>query len=410
MKYCRYVLIAIFTFVLSALSVTFTAGDTQAEWTTAIIDGDVNKISSSRIGLYSSIAVTKLGRLDIAYNDHTNNTLKYATNRKDGWNTFTVDDSAITGLYSSLALSPPKPNTVNNNGRLRSTHVRHISYFDHENEKLMYATAQSSEPLKYSNFDIYTVDDGNGGQDSVGWYSSISTAVDIRPHIAYYDITNRNLKYAHSYDNNQGFTTETVDGDSKTEVGTYCSIVNVDANGGCYISYRDDTNNTLKCATNVNGSWIIEVVASGAKDDASGPTHNSIARDSNGNIHIAYYDNGKDKNLKYATNKSGSWVTSTVDDTVIDGADSGPYCGKYNSIAVDSSGYVHFSYYDDSSNRDGQNLKYATNRSGSWVVTTVDSTDNVGLYTSLALGFSGEVYISYYDMTHGVLKLATYTN
>jgi len=78
MKYCSYVSIAIFTFVLSVLSVTFSAVDAQAGWTIETIDGD----SDTDVGLYSSIEVTKLGKLDISYWDYTNRNLKYATNRK----------------------------------------------------------------------------------------------------------------------------------------------------------------------------------------------------------------------------------------------------------------------------------------------------------------------------------------
>ena len=403
MKYCSYVSIAIFTFVLSALSVTFTAGDAQAEWTTETIDGS----AGTNVGLYTSIAVSKKGKLDISYHDYTNGNLKYTTNRQGYWEISTVADSGSTGMYSSLVLSPIKFNSEP--GEL-GTATKNFSYFDYKNGMLMYATIKRGDIKTYKVDSGFDYSDPEKEKASVGWFSSISNAVDLRPHIAYYDLTNKNLKYAFIRKRRgRSMTAESGDGDGGMDVGRYCSIVNVDVNGGCYISYRDDTNNNLKCATNVNGGWLIEEVASGAENDASGPTHNSIARDSSGNIHIAYYDNGNDKNLKYATNSSGSWVTSSVDDTVIDGADSRPYCGKYNSIAVDSSGYVHISYYDDSSNRDGQNLKYATNSSGSWEVTIVDSTDNVGLYTSLALGFSGEVYISYYDVTNGDLKLATYT-
>ena len=354
----------------------------QVAWTTATIDGG----SGTDVGLYSFLKVTKSGKLDIAYNDYTNTNLKYATDRSGSWMNYTLDNSGKTGLYTSLGLGPYSASQD-------MQFIRHISYFDYENGKLMMAVGQ--DRTLFNSFNISTVD--GGGDSNAGWFSSISTEVDIRPQIAYYDFTNGNLKYASS--NGSGFITQTVDGDGETDVGSYCSIINVDADGGCYISYRDDTNKMLKCATNVNGPWTSENVASNGAD-------NSIAIDSNGNLHIAFYDL-VDGTLMYVTNRSGSWVTGLVDDTR-KGMDSRAVCGRYNSIAVDDSGYVHISYYDDSTDFLDKDLKYATNRSGSWVVTIVDSEGIVGMYTSLALDSSGNVYISYYDMTNGDLKLATY--
>jgi len=74
----------------------------------------------------------------------------------------------------------------------------------------------------------------------------------------------------------------------------------------------------------------------------------SIALSSNGKAHICYYQEGR--GLRYATNKSGSWELTTVD--------WGKKTGSYCSIVLDSDDYVHISYYDG----DSKHLKYATNR------------------------------------------------
>ncbi|MBI5056463.1 MAG: choice-of-anchor D domain-containing protein, partial [Nitrospirae bacterium] len=104
---------------------------------------------------------------------------------------------------------------------------------------------------------------------------------------------------------------------------------------------------------------------------------------------------GSTDSLKYTTNASGSWVTSTIDST--------GDVGQYTSITVDSNIKVHISYFDYTN----YDLKYATNASGSWVTYTIDSTGNVGYYTSIAIDSNNKVHISYYYRTESALKYAT---
>jgi hypothetical protein len=52
-------------------------------------------------------------------------------------------------------------------------------------------------------------------------------------------------------------------------------------------------------------------------------------------VHISYYDATND-DLKYATNASGSWVFQPVD--------TAGYVGEYTSIALDSNNNVHISF------------------------------------------------------------------
>ncbi|MFO0793734.1 MAG: fibronectin type III domain-containing protein [Candidatus Brocadiaceae bacterium] len=116
-------------------------------------------------------------------------------------------------------------------------------------------------------------------------------------------------------------------------------------------------------------------------------------------MHIGYYDYTS-AYLKYATNKTGAWVTTTVD------SGDGRGAGEYTSIALDKSDNVHISYtakYDDRTHY----LKYATNKTGVWVTTTVDSDEWVGYFSSIALDKDGNVHISYYDAGNYNLKYAT---
>jgi hypothetical protein len=170
---------------------------------------------------------------------------------------------------------------------------------------------------------------------------------------------------------------------------------------GVTTSLVNDYNIELKYATQTSGSWVTEEVDSGRGMYAF------MALDSSDKAHISYDDLATGQ-LKYATNASGSWVMTIVD------SDLGYYCisvppfvfpgrGAEMSVAVDSSDKVHISYCDVTN----EDLKYATNASGSWVTTTVDSSGSVGRHTSIALDSSDKVHISYYDFTNDALKHAT---
>jgi hypothetical protein len=117
--------------------------------------------------------------------------------------------------------------------------------------------------------------------------------------------------------------------------------------------------------------------------------YTTIALDSDGHVHLAYYDwtNG---DLRYASNASGGWVTQTLDST--------GDVGRDTAIAVDAAGHVHVSYIDVTYHA----LKYATNDKGAWTTYVIDDYSYVGDpysdgggYTSIAVDSAGAVHISY---------------
>jgi hypothetical protein len=170
------------------------------------------------------------------------------------------------------------------------------------------------------------------------------------------------------------WTVETVD-DSRFFTSMSSRSLALDDNGNPHIAYGEDR---LYYAYFDGSSWNYET-----PDPSSNVGYYaSIALDSSGKVHISYYD-ATNKDLRYASNTSGSWMTDTLDNI--------GDVGAYASIAIDSSDKVHISYYD----RTNGDLRYVTNASGSWVTETLDSDDDVGSYTSIAIDSSDKVHISY---------------
>jgi PKD repeat protein len=184
------------------------------------------------------------------------------------------------------------------------------------------------------------------------------------------------------------------------DVGQYTSL-EIDADDRPHISYYSVTDSALKYAVLSGTVWLSETV------DAAGSVglFTSLALDANGRPHISYNDAGNGT-LRYAyyvgiggdcgVTHPGAWNCQTVDDT--------DYVGQYTSLALDQAGHPHISYYD-ATNLD---LKYAYFDGTSWNIAIVDGTSDVGSHTSLALDSSGQSHISYYDGTvvNGDLKYA----
>ena len=64
---------------------------------------------------------------------------------------------------------------------------------------------------------------------------------------------------------------------------------------------------------------------------------------------------------------------------------------------------MYISYYDYIND----DLKYATNATDTWITEAVDSSGDVGQYTSIVVDTTRRIHISYYDYINGDLKYAT---
>ena len=378
--------------------------------------------SGNNVGLHSSIAVDGSGKIHISYYDLDNGDLKYASRASGSaaWSIQSVDEDGNVGQYSSIAVEGNGnvhigyhdatqtrldlkyatnvtgawvKSTLDSNGNVgqySSIAVDgagkvHISYYDSSNGYLKYISGQSA---------VWGAPEIVDRVGNVGRYSSIALSVNLQGgpvvHIGYYDSTGANLRYA---TNTTGSWVVDSTLDSGGDVGRQASLaLSLDTYGNpvVHISYFDATFNNLKYITNATLAWVSSSI------DAAGDAgrYSSLAVDKTGRLHIGYYDLLARK-LKYATNASGVWVESFVPDA--------GDVGRYASLAVDGTGSVHISYYD----LDNGDLKYATNASGAWVVAVVDGVGDVGSYTSLKIDGLGMIHISYYDATRAALKHAT---
>jgi hypothetical protein len=117
--------------------------------------------------------------------------------------------------------------------------------------------------------------------------------------------------------------------------------------------------------------------------------------------------------LDYANNESApggpscattSWTSAMVDGTV---------STRWTAIDIDADDEVHIAYYDNMWTGSGQQagtVKYATNASGVWQTTAIDSVaPYVGASIDLLANDDGSLNVAYYDATYYLLKLATRT-
>ncbi|MDF2857287.1 MAG: calx-beta domain protein, partial [Neobacillus sp.] len=151
-----------------------------------------------------------------------------------------------------------------------------------------------------------------------------------------------------------------------------------------------------------NGSWTFETVE--ANTDPWGGKNiftPSMALDTNGKAHIVYRYNSSSPRLdeiKYATNQSGSWTIKTI----ASGANSKDEV-RNPQIEVDQNNMIHITYVkEDNQNNRYDNYYYLhksttePNFSSAEKIVDAISDQNSYTYTPFVVDSSGKIYFSYY--------------
>jgi hypothetical protein len=336
------------------------------QWFRKVID------SSDVTGWWTSIAVDGSGKAHISYYNATKGDLKYATGKENNWSVSSAQKTGIIGWYTSIALNPA-------NG------IPAILYYNATTGWLQYTAKTGSR----GGWSIpQNVGVNSSASRDVGRRSSLALNGVGVPFISYLDQSSGLLKYARAYGTSFSKTYPY----TVYHSGLFSSIKVVN-NYFPRMAFYDSDNGDLRYGAYNGISWVFKWV----------DRHNDVGQyaslqiGSNGIPQISYYD-ATSKNLKYARWNNITdmqWITDTVD-YVGD-------VGTYTSLALNSANMPYISYYNESSHQ--LKLAYYTS---AWVITTVDEGDvpfyeDVGRYTSIALDSLGYPHISYYDFTDGDL-------
>lgn len=221
----------------------------------------------------------------------------------------------------------------------------HFSYLDDSNP--------SNFVLRHAFFDGKAwrreiVDSGD-----VGWWSSIAVDSQDRPHIAYHaDKPSSSLKYA--YFDGTSWQITVVD------EGGYSTAITLDADDNPHISYTGNAAGTEARYARLDGAnWDIETIASNAF--YSGGT--SIALSPSGDAHLTFSDSSLPRKLYWATNESGDWVVSYLDD------------GTKGSLALYGMDLPRVMYVSETAGA----LKYARYNGSSWTIDQLQPGDSPSL-------------------------------
>ncbi|MBI3994911.1 MAG: hypothetical protein HY349_02915, partial [Nitrospirae bacterium] len=243
---------------------------------------------------------------------------------------------------------------------------------------------------------------GTVDADYIGAYPSLAAAPDGRLHASYYakfdwDVPGGGA-LRHAVLQSGVWTPEVVEGnvyDASVDVGQFTSIA-ADALGGLHIAYWDVTNANLRYAVLPAGAgaggWQIETVADldAVCEDAN------LKLDAAGNVHIGYCNGTQ---VLVATKSGDGWIHTPVADL------SGPDSRAKVSLEFDSGNLLHVAFFDPFTNQFKYTVGPPS--AGSFPSPeTVAAVVNNETRMDLTLDAAGNPHLVYYDITQKTLMHA----
>ncbi len=252
----------------------------------------------------------------------------------------------------------------------------HLAYYNDSSDNLVYRYYDGTQWLT--------------GLQKFGFYNYISLELDAgdNPHITYYSTTSQVAAYTY-YDGATWHDIQITPGQQSS--GEFAALALTDG-GLPVVVFNNPYAQNISIAKLVGSSFVItEVQHAAISTDAF--SFISLQLDENDYPHVSYCYGawvGGCSQLRYAANNGTTWSIETLDSA------QGP--GYYSSLALDSAGYPHISYYTN-----GMGLRYTQKDASGWhpqVVTTGSS----GVYSALALDNNDIPSIAYYEQTNSLMK------